>query len=68
MKLIDVTDQVDFRNPDDELLPVTKCVCGAEFNTWMFNISIYDDQPTKCPQCGRKFVFHQIIRVYEVQE
>ncbi len=68
MKTVDVTDQVDFQNPDDELLPITKCVCGHKFNPWVFNISIYEDMPHVCPECGRGLIFKQAIRVYEVQE
>lgn len=61
----DVTDQMDFENNDDECLPVTKCVCGATFATWTFIISIYSDDPYKCPECGRGLYFSLRIRVYE---
>ena len=66
---IDVTDQVSFDNPDDECLPITKCVCGAKFRAWSeFNISIYSDDPYPCPKCGRKLYFRNSIRVMEVKE
>lgn len=68
MKLIDVTDYVDFQNPDDELLPLTMCVCGRRFEPWQFVISIYDEEPYDCPECGAKLVFHNAVRVYQVKE
>lgn len=64
---LDVTSLVDFDNPDDEFLPMTACVCGANFPVWEFNISIYDDDSaSECPKCHRKFYFRQSIRVYQV--
>ena len=65
---IDVTDKMRFDNPDDELLPITRCVCGEEFISWDFIISIYDDEPYSCDKCGRKFFFRQSIRIYSVEE
>lgn len=65
-KLVDVSRQMDWNNPDDEHLPVTKCVCGTEFVAWNFMISIYEDSPNKCPSCGRKFFFSNSIHIYEV--
>ena len=65
---IEVTDQVEFGGNDDEVLPITKCVCGARFGAWKFYISIYDDTPYPCPVCGRKMYFDASVRVYEVEE
>lgn len=65
-KLMDVTSRVDFQNPDDEALPLTKCVCGKRFDAWEFIISIYDDIPSICPNCKRKLIFSNRIHVYEV--
>ena len=64
---IDVTDKVDFGNPDDESLPVTRCVCGHTWPMWDHHISIYDDVNwmNPCPKCGRRLYFRQSIRVYE---
>ena len=62
----DVTNLVDFHNNDDECLPITKCVCGAKFTPWDFFISIYDDDPYRCPLCGKKLFFRLDIRVFEV--
>lgn len=66
MEYIDVTDKIDFNNNDDECLPLTKCVCGAEFQAWSFIISIYPNTAYACPACGRKLFFRLSIRVFEV--
>lgn len=65
-KFVDVSNQMDWNLPDDEFLPVTKCVCGTKFPVWSFSVSIYDDNPKTCPICGRKFFFSNSIRIYEV--
>lgn len=65
---IDVTDKVIIGNPDDEFLPLGKCVCGAEFCVWQVSISIYPDSANECPACGRKFFFKNSITVYQVIE
>lgn len=64
---IDVTANVEFGNPDDECLPLTRCVCGAEFEPWTNIISIYDDPAfmEPCPKCGRLLYFRATITVYE---
>jgi len=67
----DVTELVDFGLNDDEVLPITTCVCGAEYNPWHFTISMGNDcgyllHP--CPKCGRKLYFTVSIRVFEVVE
>ena len=64
---IDVTSSVDFRLNDDELLPLTRCVCGALFQPWDFTLGVYADSPTECPVCGRRFYFSVQIHVYEVK-
>ena len=75
----DVTDQVDFQpgDIDSEYLPLTKCVCGAEFKTkskefpqmgFARGISIYPDWADPCENCGRRLYFSAEIRVYEVTE
>lgn len=62
----DVTNQVDFQLNDDELLPMTRCACGAKFAPWNFSIGIEKDYPNECPVCGRRFYFSVQIHVYEV--
>jgi hypothetical protein len=64
---LDVTDQVSFYFPDDETLPLTKCVCGKIFALWEFVISMYREHPTVCPNCGCWLYFKQEIRVFEVK-
>lgn len=63
---IDVTDKIELGSVDDELVPITKCVCGAEFEWWHFYISIYPDTPYGCPKCGREFYFENTVKVYQV--
>lgn len=53
--------------PDDEMLPLTRCVCGAEYKTWEVTISIYPEDPTEMPCCGRKLYFVPKIEVREVK-
>lgn len=62
---IDVTELVDFGGVDDELLPLTKCVCGAEFESWDFVISIYPESPRTCRTCGRELYFSNAIHIYQ---
>lgn len=62
----DVTDKVEFGNSDDEFLPLEKCVCGQVFGFWDHSLSIYRDNPTECPKCGRKLYFKNKITVFEV--
>lgn len=64
MSPIDVTKQVEFGTPDDELLPLTRCVCGQDFHLWDQSLSIYKDDCWQCPQCGRKLYFRNGIKVY----
>ena len=64
----DVTEFVEFENNDDEVLPITKCLCGTIFHPWKFIISIYPDWAKACPNCGRKFYFENAIRVFQVED
>ena len=68
MKNTDVTKQIRFYPPDDENLPIVKCMCGNKFREWDFVISIYNENPSECPKCGRKFFFKQEITIYQVEE
>lgn len=63
----DVTEYVEFGNPDDECLPITLCICGAKYEPWDKIISIYDDDPRPMPCCGRKLFFRQVVTVLEVK-
>ena len=64
---VDITPSVRFGNNDDELLPITRCMCGATFPSWEFTISIYPDNPSECPNCGRRMYFENKIVVWEVE-
>ena len=66
----DVTSLVKFQNNDDEHLPITKCVCGKQFEPWSFIISIYEEDARKhhCENCGRAYFFRNEIRIYCVTE
>ena len=64
----DITDKIEFLNNDDEVLSITKCVCGHEYEPWCFYIDIYRDIATTCDHCGRKMYFKNTITVYEVVE
>lgn len=64
---IDVTNSVDFLNPDDECLLITKCVCGVKFDGWEFNISIYQEDPYECPNCKAKLFFSNGVKVYQIK-
>lgn len=68
MKVKDVTRKVAFGWPDDESLPITKCVCGAKFEPWQQTIGVYNDFVTPMPCCGRKLVFTIKTKVHEVTE
>ena len=65
----DVTDQVGIEGlPDEELLSVTRCICGKEFGVWEFYISIYPDDPYRCPSCGHSFYYTNHVSVYALTE
>ncbi len=53
---------------DDEILPVTKCVCGVTFEHWKFSIGLGRESAQECPECGRKLYFELTIQIYEVIE
>jgi len=63
----DVTSKVDFGEVDDECLPLLKCVCGKEFARWKCILSIYKEDPWVC-ECGRKLIFRNAIKVFDVSE
>lgn len=70
-KSIDVTNKVEFENSDDELLPITKCICGKKYdNVWDFCISINDGSGHfyQCESCGAKLYFSNSISVYQIVE
>ena len=62
----EVTTSVKYQLPDDEFLPITKCVCGQEFQAWDFTISIYSNMATECPKCKAKLFFSPRIAIYQL--
>lgn len=70
MKLLDVTDQVEFGNNDDEWLSLNKCVCGERFDKdgGCLSLGFYEDIAHECPVCKRKFIFKVKINVYEIEK
>ena len=61
---VDVSKQVGWYGLEDELLALTKCVCGQIFEPWDFIVSIYADSPHTCRKCGREYYFRNDVRVY----
>jgi DNA-directed RNA polymerase subunit RPC12/RpoP len=66
--IVDVTESVNFGSNDEEILPLTRCVCGKEFDYWGFVLNIYPTNPAQCPSCKRKLFFAVNIAVYEIKE
>lgn len=67
MKDKDITEHVSIGEIDGESLSLEKCVCGREFKSWDFVMSIYRDQANQC-DCGRRLYFSNKVTVYEVIE
>jgi len=63
---VDVTSQVRFGDVDGESLPMEKCICGKVWDAWTFVLDIYADSPSVCENCGRKFFFHNDIKIFQV--
>ena len=63
---LDVTAQVSFGNPDDECLPLYKCVCGKKFEPWGAIVGVDQDGAWQCDDCGRQLYFRNALTVYEV--
>uniref|UniRef100_A0A6M3JYV4 Uncharacterized protein n=1 Tax=viral metagenome TaxID=1070528 RepID=A0A6M3JYV4_9ZZZZ len=61
----DITDKCRFGGNDDECLPLEKCACGREFDSWDFILGPYRDTPHEC-DCGRKLYFRNKITIYEI--
>jgi hypothetical protein len=68
MEPMDVTSRVAYELPDDEMLPITKCVCGKEIDLWHKTLSIYPDNihPMEC--CGAKLYWVPALRVMQIKE
>ena len=69
MALKDVTAEVRTGEIDGESLPVTRCLCGMEWEAWEGPIlSVYGDDPYECPECHVKLFFSNQIIVYALAE
>lgn len=63
----DVTDRVEFGNPDDEKhLPITKCICGKSSRLWEESLNLGPEFPWMCPECHAELYFDLTVRVYRV--
>lgn len=65
---IDVTRQISYGDVDGEDMPITKCVCGANFELWGEIVGVYKDRPWICPHCGAKLYFVPANRVMQIVE
>lgn len=65
--IIDITDKVKFENPDDESLPLTRCVCGKEFQPWGFILGVEKEEGWmhQCPNCKRFLFWELHVKVFE---
>jgi hypothetical protein len=54
-----------FDLPDDELLPLTRCICGVAYKSWEMTLSIYEEDAVPMPCCGRRLYFRQTIEVLD---
>ena len=62
-----VTTKVRVGVIDDEIMEIEKCVCGEEFGSMDFIISVYREHPYSCPKCGRHLYFLYGYRIMEVK-
>lgn len=62
----DVTKEVEFGDESGGCIPLTKCVCGEEFDLWRNILGVHSEHADPCPTCGRKFIFEVSIKVLEV--
>lgn len=62
----DITDLVEFGSPDDEILPLLKCVCGEKFDYWNFILGIYRETSNECRKCKRRMYFYTELRIFQV--
>ena len=69
MALKDVTAEVRTGEIDGEMLPVTRCLCGAEWHPWEGPIlHTGAENPYECPECHVKLYFTNQITVYALAE
>lgn len=65
----DITSQVTVFDYQSDLISITKCACGAQFEPWGgFTIPANGRSSTECPGCGRKMYGSIQVRIYEVKD
>lgn len=60
----DVTAKVEIGEVDGELVPITKCLCGAKFELWTQTLGIGAEW--ECPKCRRRLGVDISVRVTEL--
>jgi hypothetical protein len=63
----EVTAQVETGDPDGELVPLTRCLCGQTYEAWEQILAPYRDAPPM-PCCGARLCAAVTVRVYHLQE
>ena len=66
--MTDVTNQTEADFPDEEIMPLRKCICGKLYESWAQVISIYPDHITPMPCCGAKLYWVPAWKVMQVDE
>ena len=65
----DVTNEVRVDEMNEGMLPVTRCLCGAEWYAWQGPILCNSlANPYECPECHVKLFFSNAITVYALAE
>ena len=65
IKDIDITNDTDWLWPDDESLPLLRCKCGQEFESWDFVLGVERNYAEECPNCKRKLYWRSRVWVFE---
>lgn len=67
LHFIDITNQCKFEENDGDLLPLIQCICGKRYKYWQAILKPYYNDLFKC-ECGRKLMFRNEIKIYEIKE
>lgn len=63
----DITSQVTVYDYNDDLVSISKCVCGHRFKPWEFILWADKDNPKQCPKCNKRMYCSIQVRVYEAE-
>lgn len=67
MRIKEVTSLVEWGETEGEDMPLVRCICGTQWKAWQGPVlSIYQDDPAECEECGRKYIWIQRSEVYEI--